>query len=102
MAPNMLGNTLLLADAKEDKIHRPVESNNNESKFESKQSAKNTSSKTDDYKVQIVWLNVTLMVYLHASALYGIFLLFTRAKLATWIFSKNSFFFTLKQPNQKY
>ncbi len=33
--------------------------------------------------LQIVWRNVLIFVYLHAAALYGFYLCFTAAKLAT-------------------
>lgn len=36
----------------------------------------------------IVWRNVVLFGYLHLAALYGVFLMFTSAKIATTIFGK--------------
>lgn len=39
------------------------------------------------HKRDIVWQNVLLFIYLHMSALYGIFLIFTHAQWATIIFT---------------
>lgn len=35
---------------------------------------------------KIVWRNVMLFAYLHVAALYGVFLIFTSAKISTTIF----------------
>lgn len=43
------------------------------------------------HKKEVVWQNVLLFIYLHMSALYGLFLIFTHAKLATIVFSKWNF-----------
>lgn len=43
------------------------------------------------YELQIVWRNVILFIYFHIAALYGVYLMFTSAKLATIIFSKTFF-----------
>jgi len=40
------------------------------------------------YVRRIVWRNVVVFSYLHLSALYGIYLSFTSAKLATVIFGE--------------
>lgn len=40
------------------------------------------------YKRQIVWKNVVLFIYLHLAALYGLYLVFTSAKMNTLIFGK--------------
>lgn len=39
-----------------------------------------------EYKLQIVWRNVAIFVFLHAGALYGLYLAITSAKLVTTIF----------------
>jgi stearoyl-CoA desaturase (delta-9 desaturase) len=39
-----------------------------------------------EYKLQIVWKNVFIFIFLHLGALYGIYLIFTSAKIATTIF----------------
>lgn len=44
--------------------------------------------KPDDRKLQLVWRNIILFAYLHLAALYGIWLMFTSAKIATSIFGK--------------
>ena len=49
------------------------------------------SKEKRQYKLQIVWRNVIIFVFLHVGALYGIYLMLTSAKIATIIFGK---FFT--------
>ncbi|XP_003741542.1 stearoyl-CoA desaturase 5 [Galendromus occidentalis] len=44
-----------------------------------------TTSQVVPFRVQIVWRNVILMAYLHIAALYGLYLMFTSAKLSTSI-----------------
>lgn len=44
-----------------------------------------TTSKVAPFKAQIVWRNVVLMAYLHLAALYGMYLMFSSAKLSTSI-----------------
>ncbi|XP_065212578.1 acyl-CoA Delta-9 desaturase [Planococcus citri] len=39
------------------------------------------------HKKDVVWQNVLLFIYLHMSALYGVFLIFTQAHLATVIYT---------------
>lgn len=96
MAPNILGNTILVAadaqlEAAKSNVIVRGSSNNNSSKHDTyneinnNQKSKNNSS---DYRMQIVWINVILMCYLHISALYGLYLVFTKAKLATNLFGK--------------
>lgn len=105
MAPNILGNTIVVADAQIEAAKSStttttttvVRQNSSKSmendsskhdtynEINNNQKSKNNSS---DYRMQIVWLNVILMCYLHASALYGLFLVFTKAKLATNLFGK--------------
>lgn len=41
------------------------------------------------YKWKIVWRNVIAFLYLHISAVYGLYLCFTGAKLITVIYSKS-------------
>ena len=41
------------------------------------------------YRLQIVWRNVILFALLHMGALYGLYLIFTSAKIATTIFGEN-------------
>jgi len=43
------------------------------------------------YVRRIVWRNVAIFTYLHLGGLYGIYLSFTSAKLATVIFGKVDF-----------
>lgn len=39
-------------------------------------------------KAQLVWRNIILFVYLHLTALYGIYLMFTSARIYTSIWGK--------------
>lgn len=43
---------------------------------------------TPKYVRRIVWKNVAIFAFLHLGALYGVYLSFTSAKLATVIFGK--------------
>lgn len=40
-------------------------------------------------KLELVWRNIILFAYVHLAALYGGYLMFTQAKLATTIFGKD-------------
>ncbi|XP_023246138.1 acyl-CoA Delta(11) desaturase-like isoform X2 [Copidosoma floridanum] len=40
-----------------------------------------------EYKLQLVWRNIILFAVLHTGALYGVYLAFTSAKIATTIFA---------------
>ncbi|XP_044262548.1 acyl-CoA Delta-9 desaturase-like [Tribolium madens] len=44
-------------------------------------------NKPEDRKLQLVWRNIILFAYLHLAALYGIWIMFTSAKIATSIFA---------------
>lgn len=50
-------------------------------------------TKPDDRKLELVWRNIILFAYLHLAALYGVWLMFTSAKLATSVLGKNIFRF---------
>ncbi|XP_058810732.1 acyl-CoA Delta-9 desaturase-like [Phymastichus coffea] len=39
------------------------------------------------YKVQLVWRNIIIFIYLHLGALYGVYLIFSSAKISTTIFA---------------
>jgi hypothetical protein len=43
---------------------------------------------SEPYAMEIIWRNVFVYIYLHATALYGFYLCFTDAKLSTLIWSK--------------
>ena len=47
-----------------------------------------TELKKYDYKLQIVWRNVSLMGALHLSAIYGMYLMIASAKWQTNLFGK--------------
>lgn len=44
--------------------------------------------KPSERKLQLVWRNIVLFIYLHAVALYGLYLCVTSARWATVIFGK--------------
>lgn len=46
------------------------------------------SKEIPKYVRRIVWKNVAIFTFLHLGALYGVYLSFTSAKLATVIFGK--------------
>lgn len=46
--------------------------------------------KPSDRKLKLVWRNIILFAYLHSVAVYGLYLMFTSAKLATSIFGKQN------------
>lgn len=49
------------------------------------ETVENNKYKPYRYQRQIVWRNVALFVYLHVAALYGAYLMFASAKIATSI-----------------
>lgn len=40
------------------------------------------------YKVRLVWRNIAIVIYTHLGALYGVYLMFTSAKIATTIYGE--------------
>lgn len=48
--------------------------------------------KPGDFKLQLVWRNIILFAYLHLSAVYGLYLMFTSAKLSTTAWGKSAFY----------
>lgn len=48
---------------------------------------KGPTEKDDTFKTHIVWRNVIIFAYLHLGALYGLYLILTSAKLATFLFA---------------
>lgn len=44
----------------------------------------------EDRKPQLVWRNIILFAYLHLAALYGIYLMFTSARIYTSLFGKEN------------
>lgn len=84
MAPNLLGSsTLLLTEVTQE----PVKC------LEAKPLVKPLSQaqaqpEEDEYAWTIVWRNVLGFIYLHIGFLYGFYLIFAHAKLATTVFGK--------------
>lgn len=52
------------------------------------ETVENNKYKPYRYQRQIVWRNVALFAYLHLAALYGAYLMFASAKIATSIWGK--------------
>jgi hypothetical protein len=50
------------------------------------------SPETKRSKIEIVWKKVIFFAYLHIGAIYGLYLLVTEAKWATWLWCKYLFF----------
>lgn len=43
---------------------------------------------SEKYQLRLVWRNIAVFVYLHAIALYGIYLMLTSAKILTSLWGK--------------
>lgn len=65
--------------------------NNNKQSPSNKSDTGHTAAAEDQNQsaIQIVWRNVLIFVYLHVAALYGFYLCFTVAKLATLVWCKS-------------
>lgn len=92
MAPNLLGNSLFIAESTIDQHPSDKSINTKESQFLSS-NTQNENKTNDPYRVILVWRNIIGFAYLHIAALYGLYLCFTSAKSSTIITSK---FFFLK------
>lgn len=53
-------------------------------------------------KREVIWQNVLLYIYLHMSALYGMFLIFSQAQFATALFSKLYFIYFIEVAELNY
>ncbi|XP_058458284.1 acyl-CoA Delta-9 desaturase-like [Malaya genurostris] len=110
MAPNVLGNTLLLAEAciaQEDPNNNQIKANKSIlnvrtseplattrvqtdefQKTEQKtftSSSSSTTSSSSTYPKILVWRNIIAFIYLHSGFLYGFYLLLTSAKFSTFL-----------------
>lgn len=96
MAPNLFGNSAtLFLEASQNvaqdnnkpnvdiKTNKPVN-------VTTEQSITNNTNTNNNkkYKWSIVWRNVIAFIYLHVGSVYGLYLLFTGAKLLTFMWSK--------------
>ena len=57
---------------------------------EEKQEDSASKDPSKEYRLEIVWRNVMVFVYLHVAAVYGLYLLVTVAKWPTVAFSNNN------------
>lgn len=80
MAPNITSvpTGVLFEDEKVEDLHTSM----------SQHPSKEQQLKDKEYKLQIVWRNVIIFVFLHIGALYGVYLAVTSAKIATTVFGE--------------
>lgn len=87
MAPNLLGNSLYIAETTIEQ--HPTDKSNNKPDPQILSSLNQNGTKTiEPYRVRLVWRNIIAFVYLHIAAVYGLYLCFTSAKASTVIASK--------------
>uniref|UniRef100_A0A6B2E899 Putative fatty acid desaturase n=1 Tax=Phlebotomus kandelakii TaxID=1109342 RepID=A0A6B2E899_9DIPT len=93
MPPNLFGNTLLLAEgtleAEKSASQATDESQIKTQTIKTNEEAGPSSKvvKEEPFKVQFVWRNIMIFLYLHLAALYGVYLQVTSAKLITFVFA---------------
>lgn len=89
MAPNLLGNSLYLAESTIEQ-HPSDKSINTKDQQILPSNNQNDTNKTtiEPYRVILVWRNIIAFVYLHIAAIYGCYLCFTSAKSSTNVASK--------------
>ena len=81
MAPNLFGSSAtLLLEASQQGLSQEKQ---NVPKLEP--SLSKVKSDEQKYKWHIVWRNVIAFVYIHAAAVYGLYLVFTSAKFVSFI-----------------
>lgn len=88
MSPNILGSMPLLAEtAEKDKNADMLRQRSVEKK--TNKEVQTSATKTNKiFESDLVWRNIILFIFLHTGASYGLYLVFTKAKLTTAIFSK--------------
>jgi hypothetical protein len=88
MQPNLLANTIVLAETfvgKDVRTNGDINNNGGVSQGPRRVADPKTVARRHD----IVWINVIAFVYLHTSALYGIYLACTAAKFATFLYGEH-------------
>lgn len=104
MAPNLIGNTFLLAETaieqeppKRSQIVTPVPPPQRPPTTTAQKLTKKSlevdestavTKKSNEYKVQIVWRNVTAFIILHLAAFYSIYLIVSRFIILEYILGK--------------
>lgn len=98
MTPNMLGDTgILLAGVTEEpksgktgKESLSIASPSTQLISIPKPSTSTAQQSPDsnEYEWKIVWRNILGMIYLHVGGVYGIYLMFTQARLITFVWGK--------------
>ena len=67
-----------------DQIIDQINNNLKSKKWEEEDNVKLTKK---EYNVELVWRNVILMIFIHVSGVYGLYLGMTQAKIRTLIFT---------------
>ena len=84
MAPALFGSSAtLLLEASQQGI--PQEK---QSITQSESCASQVKCEKQKYKWNIVWRNVIAFIYIHAAGLYGLYLVFTKVKFASFVIGK--------------
>lgn len=78
---------VLYEDEDPDMVSTLNMKNSEPSNIQNEKVESSTTSSTKPYRLRIRWRNVILLGYLHLAALYGVYLMFTSAKLATVLYT---------------
>lgn len=88
MAPNLLGNSLYIAESTIEQIPSDKTINTKEQQILSSNNQNGTKTTIEPYRVILVWRNIIAFIYLHLAAIYGLYLCLTSAKASTNLTSK--------------
>jgi hypothetical protein len=83
MPPNQLGNSLFLSETNSAEPVQII------SKQELPQSKSYVRSTKPQYRWQIVWRNVLIFIYLHVTAIFGIYYMFTLMQWRTFVWGES-------------
>lgn len=88
MAPNLLGNSLYIAESTIEQLSSDKLNKTKEQQILSSNNQNETKTTIEPYRVILVWRNIIAFIYLHIAAIYGLYLCFTSAKSSTILVSK--------------
>lgn len=88
MAPNLLGNSLYIAESTIEQLPSDKLNKTKEQQILSSNNQNETKTTIEPYRVILVWRNIIAFIYLHIAAIYGLYLCFTSAKSSTILVSK--------------
>lgn len=89
MAPNLLGNSLYIAESTIEQLPLDKLNKTKEHQILSSNNHQNENKTTiEPYRIILVWRNIIAFIYLHIAAFYGLYLCFTSAKSSTLLVSK--------------